>query len=50
MMTMTIAMITKILSCQIVIKTQDPNNKNKIKVNVDSWEFHENVRVAHDRS
>ena len=48
-MTMTIAIIIELLSCIMAKKTQGPKNKNKRRVDVDSWEFHENVRVAHDR-
>ena len=49
MMTMTIAIIKKLLSHPMAIKTQGPRNKNKKRVNVNSWEFHENARLVRDR-
>ena len=47
MMSMTIAMIMKLLSSTMVMNMQDPENKNKRMVNVKN--FHENARVVHDR-
>ena len=48
-MTMNIAIIIELLSRSMAKKTQGPKNTNKRRVDVDSWEFHENARVAHDR-
>ena len=48
-MAMPIAIIIELLSCTMGKKTEGLKSTNKRRVDVDSWEFHENARVAHDR-
>ena len=49
MMTMVIAVIMKLLSGTLTIKNKRPKTQNKRRAYVDSWAFHEDPRLAHER-